>query len=859
MSKQFLNYDGLQTYDGKIKDYITDRDTLYGTCSTAADTAAKVVVCSDFDVLSSGRTINVKFTNTNSVVNPTLNVNSTGAKSIKVSGTTSPGATTSLSWKAGAVVSFVYDGTYWQMTNSATAFNTRTVTQAQYNALSTAEKNNGTYYFISDAQPPESTEVTNIRTGYDGTAYSSAGAAVRGGDQKLQTQINQIIALPDGSTTADAELVNIRVGANGTTYSSAGDAVRNQIAPLNTAIDALKTGFDGVVYSDPATMVRSCDSKINSELNGITSISGLLSVNGTPSMIFGNHPWLMTIDFIRIADIDSFSINAYSNVGSICYYDKNLIFISSQVGESTSTPTVISSFTVPTGAIYVRFCYNRQDGVTINLKDGVSLYSSLKLLSFNEMNRYGLKDYATSSGYYNSDSGIFSTTASWTAIIDYIPIADVVDFSVKLRNGAAGICYYNDKFEYISCETTTSSSGEVVTSFTAPQNAVYVRFCRQNNDSFILDLRDGFTCIKTMKLNSFYESRKTTDAFKSYTLVDGYYDSATGDYNYTTSWKAVIDFIPISEVVEFRVLLRGGAGGICYYDKNFDYITCDEGTGSGATAKTSFSDVTNAVYVRFCKQNSDPLSIVLKDGYLSESTLKKEVFENDRKYTKQLDELKYPVYHTMARKPFDFSGKTSYWVGDSICYGVVHYAQPDVHGTGDFPTLFCGKTNMTCNNISVSSACFCSGYNSAQTIPSQVQSIPTNSIDFLFIEGGINDWQVGATIAEFTTAINNLCDYINTNFDNDLPVIWITPINEGGWTTGATRKATVQAFRNAMTQAVMMKDIYSRFSVLQGVEFNFPDKSDNQTYIDTMFGDKLHPSALAYKTLYLGGLENALL
>lgn len=86
--------------------------TLYGTCDTAAATAAKVVTCSAFDKLETGVTIHVKFTNGNSATNPTLNVNSTGAKSIiRYSG--KKGA-----WEDTSVVSFTYDGTSWVQNDS---------------------------------------------------------------------------------------------------------------------------------------------------------------------------------------------------------------------------------------------------------------------------------------------------------------------------------------------------------------------------------------------------------------------------------------------------------------------------------------------------------------------------------------------------------------------------------------------------------------------------------------------------------------------------------------------------------------------------------------------------------------------
>ncbi len=97
-----------------------DQGLFYATCSTSSSTAAKVAACAGFS-LSTGAAVAVKFTNTNTASSPTLNVNSTGAKSIKKYGSTGPDT---YMWNAGAVVEFFYDGTYWVMVNGTTATTT---------------------------------------------------------------------------------------------------------------------------------------------------------------------------------------------------------------------------------------------------------------------------------------------------------------------------------------------------------------------------------------------------------------------------------------------------------------------------------------------------------------------------------------------------------------------------------------------------------------------------------------------------------------------------------------------------------------------------------------------------------------
>lgn len=97
--------------------FITSPNIVYCTCATEQSTVAKVatIVSGTLTTLTTGAQAIVKFTNANAATNPTLQVGSTAAKSIKRYGTSAPSTSSAGSWNGGSCIYFVYDGSYWQM------------------------------------------------------------------------------------------------------------------------------------------------------------------------------------------------------------------------------------------------------------------------------------------------------------------------------------------------------------------------------------------------------------------------------------------------------------------------------------------------------------------------------------------------------------------------------------------------------------------------------------------------------------------------------------------------------------------------------------------------------------------------
>lgn len=84
--------------------------THYAVCTTAAGTAAKTVSIDNFKLVTSA-SVKIRFTNGNTAKNTTLNVASTGAKTIRYAGAAIPN---NLIEKE-KIYECVYDGSYWQL------------------------------------------------------------------------------------------------------------------------------------------------------------------------------------------------------------------------------------------------------------------------------------------------------------------------------------------------------------------------------------------------------------------------------------------------------------------------------------------------------------------------------------------------------------------------------------------------------------------------------------------------------------------------------------------------------------------------------------------------------------------------
>lgn len=147
---------------------------VYGTCGTAAATAAKAVTITKGTwTASAGNQIAVKFTYSNTNGAPALSINGT-TYTIKKYGTTAPGTSATTSWTANSVVTFTYDGTNMMMNDHIDDTNTSYVIQTRRSSFTNAQWRDLLYTY------QYSTTINgNVSSGSAGETYFNSTFRVR--------------------------------------------------------------------------------------------------------------------------------------------------------------------------------------------------------------------------------------------------------------------------------------------------------------------------------------------------------------------------------------------------------------------------------------------------------------------------------------------------------------------------------------------------------------------------------------------------------------------------------------------------------------------------------------------------------
>ena len=281
---------GSTTYDM----HDTYANIAYGTCSTAAATAAKVVTIDGNPnwELKTGSIITVKFTNTNTAASPTLNVNNTGAKPIYYDNAVYT-SSSSYGGYANRHITYQYDGTNWVFISWG--YDSDTVTQAAaittageypvilgYSTATTAVTN--TVNKTTTLKYNPSTQVLTAPTfkgTLDGNADSASTAETLSNTLTIDKGGTNAVTAPEarenlGFTYGSAEPSGTPDGGEGSVYfRTGGDAV-------------VEVGTDGMwTYEKRASGIAKCWGTLTITVSTWDAWGGMYEQStGTPGVAY---------------------------------------------------------------------------------------------------------------------------------------------------------------------------------------------------------------------------------------------------------------------------------------------------------------------------------------------------------------------------------------------------------------------------------------------------------------------------------------------------------------------------------------------------------------------------------------------
>lgn len=283
----------------------------YGTCSTAAATAAKTVAVQGNNFsLETGSRVLVKFTVANTASSPTLNVSSTGAKAIYYRGS----AISANYLAANRTYEFVYNGTQWDLVGDIDSIN------VAYGVCSTAAATAAKTVTVADTFQLVEGAMVAVKFTYANSA-SSPTLNVNGTGAKPMCRYGTT-ALSTSTTTTGWYAGSIQIFIydgtswirdywNNSTYSNAGlgqgygtcsTAAATTAKVVSLSSYSLTTG--GVVavkftYAVPASATMNINSKgaKNIFYKGAAITAGIISAGDIATFIYdGTQYHLLAVD-----------------------------------------------------------------------------------------------------------------------------------------------------------------------------------------------------------------------------------------------------------------------------------------------------------------------------------------------------------------------------------------------------------------------------------------------------------------------------------------------------------------------------------------------------------------------------------
>lgn len=392
----------------------------YTTCATAAATAAKVATLTTF-ALETGAQVRIKFTYANSVANPTLNINGTGAKAIFWRGAA---LASTQYWAAGQILDFIYDGTNW--------------------VLITQSKDNDTKYTL----PAAGSALGGVKTGGDVTI---ADGIITVNDDSH----NHTIANIDGlQTKLDAKQATI-TGAATTITSSNLTANRALISNGSgkVAVSAVTSTELGYLDGVTSAVQTQLNDKVSKSSTSVQTINGGLNIGGTPTAGTGVGRIMLTGNTNPLIGLQA--IDADGNKLTPYYFQvtNNMMYLGPTSSkalslDSNGNTSIPANLTV-TGTITGNLNGNATSANKVNhtLTIGGKTYNgsadvlitAANLGIDNALHFIGVKDAVPTTGTYaNGDVILVGNKEYVYSNSAWVELGDGSDFALKTINITAG-------------------------------------------------------------------------------------------------------------------------------------------------------------------------------------------------------------------------------------------------------------------------------------------------------------------------------------------------------------------------------------------------------------------------------------